>query len=428
MALDTSCDTTAILLGHTSVDTSAVFPSRESERSGFPDNGVDGEPAKFQNREKVDFMCSPMRLPLGENQSNMQNNVHKATHDLIVSNSSTSTEVKIEPSDDNDMLNQQISAVNMPHSLDSELTLNKRNGEIQDDGWLYELDHVPLLLRRKMLLAGKKVPGADSPKSAITKVDGSACTSRHDVAVVKEEKQLHSSGLSGDDYAKNIDGTMRDEIQPLLVSNGFDSCDVLERGDSDICGSTATDASDTSVSQCCFGANQVSSLPIVFESILSSKARDFVALQKCVDTTVSKGKLPKSNLCNGQDPGLCPMMITKPAAALKQCAKVKIEPSDHDAMTTSGNPSEDNLNLKMLPVKSEAQDSNDFSSDKVDHMLLQERLELLTSCIDSMADTKKTDRCYTEFIPSVHESSHPVPESVKLTLPKPLRKRKKTAT
>lgn len=428
MAFDTSRDTTAILLGHTSVDTSAVFPSRESEWFGFPDNGLDGEPAKFQNREKVDFMCSPMRLPLGENQSNMQNNVPEAMHDMIISNSVTSSKVKIEPFDDNDLLNQQISAVDVSHLLDSEMRLNKRNGEIQDDGWSDELDHVPLLLRRKMLLAGRKVPGAESPKSAISKVNDSACTSHHDVAVVKEEKQLHPSGLPGDDYVKNIDGITRDEIQPLLVSTGFDSCDMLERGDSDICGSMVTDASDTSVSQCCFGANQVSSLPIVFESIPSSKSRDFVELQKCVDTALSKGKLPKSNLCDVQDPGLCPMMITKPAAALKQSTKVKIEPPDHHAMPKSDNTSKDNLNVKMLPVKSEAQDSDDFSSDKVDHMLLQERLELLTSRIDSVADTNKTYSCYTELIPSVCGSSHPIPESVKLTLPKRLRKRKKTAT
>lgn len=212
------------------------------------------------------------------------------------------------------------------------------------------------------------------------------------------------------------------------MSNGFNSHDILERGGSDICGSTVTDASDTSVSQCCFGANQVSSLPIVFESTLSSKSKDSVELQKCVDTTLSEEKLPKSNLCNGQDPGLCPMMIKKPAAALKQTAKVKIEPSDHNAMPKSDNTSEDHLNLKMLPVKSEAQDSDDLSSDKVDHMLLRERLELLTSHKDSVADNNNTYRCYTELIPPVRESSHPVPESVKLTVPKRLRKRKKTAT
>ncbi|XP_030511518.1 uncharacterized protein LOC115725838 isoform X3 [Rhodamnia argentea] len=308
----------------------------------------------------------------------------------------------------------------------SEMTLNKRNGEIQDDGWSHELEHVPLLLRKKMLLAGKKVPSADSPKSAISHVDDSPRTSHQDVAVVKEEKLLHPSGTSGDDFAKNIDGTTRDEIQSLLVSNEVDSRDMLELGDADICASTVTDASETSVSQCCFGANQVSSLPIVFENALSSKSRDFLELQKCINRTVSKGKLPKSNLCNGQDPVLSPKMITKPAAALKQSVKVKIEPPDHHAMPKSDNTSQDHL--KMLPVKREAQDYDDLSSDKVDHMLLRERLELLTSHTDSVADTNETYRCYTELISSVRESSHPVPESVKLTVPKRLRKRKKTAT
>ncbi|XP_030511372.1 uncharacterized protein LOC115725838 isoform X1 [Rhodamnia argentea] len=426
VAFDTSRDATAVCLGHTSGDATAVFPSRESESFGFPDNCLDGEPAKFQNREKADFVCSPMRLPLGENQSHMQNNVPRATPDLIVSNSLTSSKVKIEPSDDNDLLNQKLSAVDMSHLLDSEMTLNKRNGEIQDDGWSHELEHVPLLLRKKMLLAGKKVPSADSPKSAISHVDDSPRTSHQDVAVVKEEKLLHPSGTSGDDFAKNIDGTTRDEIQSLLVSNEVDSRDMLELGDADICASTVTDASETSVSQCCFGANQVSSLPIVFENALSSKSRDFLELQKCINRTVSKGKLPKSNLCNGQDPVLSPKMITKPAAALKQSVKVKIEPPDHHAMPKSDNTSQDHL--KMLPVKREAQDYDDLSSDKVDHMLLRERLELLTSHTDSVADTNETYRCYTELISSVRESSHPVPESVKLTVPKRLRKRKKTAT
>ncbi|KAI6691460.1 hypothetical protein NL676_028288 [Syzygium grande] len=428
IGFDTSRDATAILLGHTSGDTTAVFPSRESEWFGFPDNCTDGETAKYPNREKADFMCSPMQLPLGENQSNMQNNVPGATRDLLVSNILTSNKVKIEPSDDNDLLNWQISTVDVSHLLDSELTLNKRNGEIQDDGWSHELEHVPLLLRRKMLLAGKKFPSADNTKLSISKVNDSECMSHHDVAVVKEEEQLHPSGISGDHFVKNSDGTMRDDVQSLLVSNGFDSRDMLERGDSVIRGSTVTDASDTSVSQCCFGANQVSSLPIVFESALSSKSRDFVELKKCVDKTVSKGKLPKLNLCNGRDPGLRSMMIAKPAAALKQSAKVKIEPSDLHAMPKSNNTSKDHLNLKTLLVKSEAQDSDDLSSDKVDHMLLRDRLELLTSHMDSVADGSKTYSCYPELIPSVCESSHPVPESVKLTVPKRLRKRKKTAT
>ncbi|KAL0381073.1 UNVERIFIED_CONTAM: hypothetical protein Sangu_0171600 [Sesamum angustifolium] len=116
-------------------------------------------------------------------------------------------------------------------------------------------------------------------------------------------------------------------------------------------------------------------------------------------------------------------------SAIPNLAKIKIEPPNYDEfqssnVTTSGQMSFRNL----VPVKTEVQVAGNADEDELDHMLLRERMKLLSSSDGPSFDIHQGSECFSKMVPSAL-GCRPVASkpSLSLKVNRP-RKRRKTLT
>ncbi|KAL0423201.1 UNVERIFIED_CONTAM: hypothetical protein Sradi_0854900 [Sesamum radiatum] len=120
---------------------------------------------------------------------------------------------------------------------------------------------------------------------------------------------------------------------------------------------------------------------------------------------------------------------TVQGSAIPNLAKIKIEPPNYDEFhssnaTTSGQMSFRNL----VPVKTEVQVAGNAHEDELDHMLLRERMKLLSSSDGPSFDIHQGSECFSKRVPSAL-GCRPVASkpSLSLKVNRP-RKRRKTLT
>ncbi|KAK4411771.1 hypothetical protein Sango_0250100 [Sesamum angolense] len=120
---------------------------------------------------------------------------------------------------------------------------------------------------------------------------------------------------------------------------------------------------------------------------------------------------------------------TVQGSAIPNLAKIKIEPPNYDEfqssnVTTSGQMSFRNL----VPVKTEVQVVGNADEDELDHMLLRERMKLLSSSDGPSLDIHQGSECFSKMVPSAL-GCRPVASKPSLSLKvNRSRKRRKTLT
>lgn len=130
-----------------------------------PDCCPDAEPLEVPNHvwfQVPGFMCSSSSQ---EDASSTKKYAPDFTNIGNISDPSDSTKVKVEPYDENHLLSHQKTALSGSDAVSTE-----QNGKVQDDdGWCNQLDHVPLINRREMLLVSKQLLCMNGTYSCISR-------------------------------------------------------------------------------------------------------------------------------------------------------------------------------------------------------------------------------------------------------------------
>lgn len=308
--------------------------------------------------------------------------------------------------------------------------------------WSNELDHLPLLQRRKLLLSGK-------PNT----------TSNVDVVVKKEYEDSQEVSVSAS--SANVREGSKVAVNQCL-QNGIGGQGLVKSGD---CSSQGTkvnayvclDQNSMAQSQPaeakveCSYNNVQSTLE---DSMTGSAGADLQTIKvksnspdDCADDLdhvvlrVRQGmllsrkmlRLEKTNLEGlNMESNSCQKLHSMPATAdsmasssLSTMINVKAEPLDNNELHNSDRISVSNFSINKVPVKTELEIPNKLYKDKLDHMQLQDRIKMLTKWKSSKSKISGNSECLCKAIPSDVEYGSTVPDPIRFIQP---RKRKKTAT
>lgn len=303
--------------------------------------------------------------------------------------------------------------------------------------WSNELDHLPLLQRRKLLLSGK-------PNR----------TSNVDVVVKKEYEDSQEVSVSAS--SANVREGSKVAVNQCL-QNGIGGQGLVKSGD---CSSQGTkvnayvclDQSQPAEAKIECSYNNVQST--LEDSMTGSAGADLQTIKvksnspdDCADDLdhvvlrVRQGmllsrkmlRLEKTNLEGlNMESNSCQKLHFMPATAdsmasssLSTMINVKAEPLDNNELHNSDRISVSNFSINKVPVKTELEIPNKLYKDKLDHMQLQDRIKMLTKWKSSKSKISGNSECLRKAIPSDVEYGSTVPDPVRFIQP---RKRKKTAT
>ncbi|KAL2252471.1 UNVERIFIED_CONTAM: hypothetical protein Sindi_0041800 [Sesamum indicum] len=120
---------------------------------------------------------------------------------------------------------------------------------------------------------------------------------------------------------------------------------------------------------------------------------------------------------------------TVQGSAISNLAMIKIEPPNYDEFQSSNVTTPGQMSFRnLVPVKTEVQVAGNADEDELDHMLLRERMKLLSSSDGPSLDIHQGSECFSKMIPSAL-GCRPVASkpslSLKVNCP---RKRRKTVT
>lgn len=314
----------------------------------------------------------------------------------------------------------------------------KSEQEFNDIGdWSNELDHLPLLQRRKLLLSGK-------PNT----------TSNVDVVVRKEYEDSQEVSVSAS--SANVREGCKVAVNQCL-QNGIGGQDLVKSGD---CSSQGTkvnayvclDQSQPAEAKFECSYNNVQST--LGDSMTGSAGADLQTIKvksnssvDCADDLdhvvlrVRQGmllsrkmlRLEKTNLEGlNMESNSCQKLHFMPATAdsmasssLSTMINVKAEPLDNNELHNSDRISVSNFSINKVPVKTELEIPNKLYKDKLDHMQLQDRIKMPTKWKSSKSKISGNSECLRKAIPSDVEYGSTVPDPIRFIQP---RKRKKTAT
>lgn len=314
----------------------------------------------------------------------------------------------------------------------------KSEQEFNDIGdWSNELDHLPLLQRRKLLLSGK-------PNT----------TSNVDVVVRKEYEDSQEVYVSAS--SANVREGCKVAVNQCL-QNGIGGQDLVKSGD---CSSQGTkvnayaclDQSQPAEAKVECSCNNVQST--LGDSMTGSAGADLQTIKvksnspdDCGDDLdhvvlrVRQGmllsrkmlRLEKTNLEGlNMESNSCQKLHFMPATAdsmasssLSTMINVKAEPLDNNELHNSDRISVSNFSINKVPVKTELEIHNKLYKDKLDHMQLQDRIKMPTKWKSSKSKISGNSECLRKAIPSDVEYGSTVPDPIRFIQP---RKRKKTAT
>lgn len=303
--------------------------------------------------------------------------------------------------------------------------------------WSNELDHLPLLQRRKLLLSGK-------PNT----------TSNVDVVVKKEYEDSQEVSVSAS--SANVREGSKVAVNQCL-QNGIGGQGLVKSGD---CSSQGTkvnayvclDQSQPAEAKVECSYNNVQST--LEDSMTGSAGADLQTIKvksnspdDCADDLdhvvlrVRQGmllsrkmlRLEKTNLEGlNMESNSCQKLHFMPATAdsmasssLSTMINVKAEPLDNNELHNSDRISVSNFSINKVPVKTELEIPNKLYKDKLDHMQLQDRIKVLTKWKSSKSKISGNSECLRKAIPSDVEHGSTVPDPIRFIQP---RKRKKTAT
>lgn len=303
--------------------------------------------------------------------------------------------------------------------------------------WSNELDHLPLLQRRKLLLSGK-------PNR----------TSNVDVVVKKEYEDSQEVSVSAS--SANVREGSKVAVNQCL-QNGIGGQGLVKSGD---CSSQGTkvnayvclDQSQPAEAKVECSYNNVQST--LEDSMTGSAGADLQTIKvksnspdDCADDLdhvvlrVRQGmllsrkmlRLEKTNLEGlNMESNSCQKLHFMPATAdsmasssLSTMINVKAEPLDNNELHNSDRISVSNFSINKVPVKTELEIPNKLYKDKLDHMQLQDRIKMLTKWKSSKSKISGNSECLRKAIPSDVEHGSTVPDPIRFIQP---RKRKKTAT
>lgn len=303
--------------------------------------------------------------------------------------------------------------------------------------WSNELDHLPLLQRRKLLLSGK-------PNT----------TSNVDVVVKKEYEDSQEVSVSAS--SANVREGSKVAVNQCL-QNGIGGQGLVKSGD---CSSQGTkvnayvclDQSQPAEAKVECSYNNVQST--LEDSMTGSAGADLQTIKvksnspdDCADDLdhvvlrVRQGmllsrkmlRLEKTNLEGlNMESNSCQKLHSMPATAdsmasssLSTMINVKAEPLDNNELHNSDRISVSNFSINKVPVKTELEIPNKLYKDKLDHMQLQDRIKVLTKWKSSKSKISGNSECLRKAIPSDVEHGSTVPDPIRFIQP---RKRKKTAT
>lgn len=167
--------------------------------------------------------------------------------------------------------------------------------------------------------------------------------------------------------------------------------------------------------------NYCSMLPGFTEEKVAQSAKLWfnVEAQTSEAISLSKRKPSKLKRCSRSDQS----KSSCPNSTLKTIVNVKVESSDHNDVLDSRCVAVGKFNFSPSSLKREEEVQNDVFEDNLDHMLLRERMNMLTTHAGSSSDF---DWLSTALPAS--EKIHAVLESVKPISIKCPRKRRKTVT
>ncbi|XP_034888425.1 uncharacterized protein [Populus alba] len=280
--------------------------------------------------------------------------------------------------------------------------------------WSNELDHLPLLQRRKLLLSGK-------PNR----------TSNVDVVVKKEyeDSQVMCSEVAGNGFGiekvETVVCTLTQnsmaQSQPAEAKVECSYNNVQSTLEDSMTGSAGADlqtikVKSNSPDDCADDLDHV--VLRVRQGMLLS--RKMLRLEK----TNLEGLNMESNSC--QKLHFMPATADSMASSsLSTMINVKAEPLDNNELHNSDRISVSNFSINKVPVKTELEIPNKLYKDKLDHMQLQDRIKVLTKWKSSKSKISGNSECLRKAIPSDVEHGSTVPDPIRFIQP---RKRKKTAT
>ncbi|KAL0463387.1 UNVERIFIED_CONTAM: hypothetical protein Slati_0226300 [Sesamum latifolium] len=120
---------------------------------------------------------------------------------------------------------------------------------------------------------------------------------------------------------------------------------------------------------------------------------------------------------------------TSQGSAIPNLAMIKIEPPNYDEFQSSNVATSGQMSFRnLVPVKTEFQVAGNADEDELDHMLLRERMKLLSSSDGPSLDIHQGSECLSKMVPSAL-GCRPVASkpSLSLKVNRP-RKRRKTVT
>ncbi|CAL5323692.1 unnamed protein product [Camellia sinensis] len=309
---------------------------------------------------------------------------------------------------DNNLTSSLINGVE--GSLGTYVQAVKIKTEICDD-FVDDLDHIVLKERRRLLLSRKPLK--------LTKPVLEGDCSLSSKPVVETTIQQSVGMRKGDNHSCAAESSVTgDHTHDVSERNASDFCKTLESGSLNriIAGSSCTVPHCSTLMESCQG-------------IESGKSGMFIGIQGSDRICSSKKASTMHELCGGQNYVSGNPHCMRTSVISSTFVNIKAEPLDYSDVHSLDKSAVCNFpSNSMIPVKSELEIPEEIYGDKLDHMLLRDRIKLLASRDPPNLDNSKNFKCLRKIVPSVRDCSPIVSESSKpLRISRP-RKRRKTAT
>ncbi|GMP25722.1 LOW QUALITY PROTEIN: hypothetical protein CsSME_00002448 [Camellia sinensis var. sinensis] len=237
--------------------------------------------------------------------------------------------------------------------------------------------------------------------------------------VVETTIQQSVGTRKGDNHSCAAESSVTgDHTHDVSERNASDFCKTLESGSLNgiIAGSSCTVPHCSILMESCQG-------------IESGKSGMLIGIQGSDRICSSKKASTMYELCGGQNYVSGNPHCMRTSVISSTFVNIKAEPLDYSDVHSLDKSAVCNFpSNSMIPVKSELEIPEEIYGDKLDHMLLRDRIKLLASRDPPNLDNSKNFKCLRKIVPSVRDCSPIVSESSKpLRISRP-RKRRKTAT
>ncbi|KAK4767339.1 hypothetical protein SAY86_015089 [Trapa natans] len=329
--------------------------------------------------------------------------------------------IKVEPYDGNHFPSHQRTALPGMNDVST-----KKNDKVLDaGGWSEQLDHVPLINRREILLLRKKLLYMDHTYIKMAQGYKGPSVIHRTISIKDDGGHRDYLGI-GEDLAHLIGGRANEVIQPISenCSTGNELNGAGERHRPDTCGTPGFGIQKSNFVSLPCKNNYCSIVHGLMNGNVTESARICANIEAQANEAISLSKRKSSKLkrYNRSDHVLLGKRSC-PDSTLQTIVNVKVENSDNTDVLDSRCMSLGKFALNPSSVKREGVVENLVFDDKLDHMLLRERMDMLPMHANSCSDRDWLPRT----LPA-SEMTHTVLQSVKPIRIKHPGKRRKTVT